>query len=75
MKYGSYDIVKQEKQLMLMTTNTEKMVIHFSHKDFKKCAVMDKHLEVVFLFMLYQLIHHSFDLLDISAKAPSNSVR
>jgi hypothetical protein len=48
-KFGSFETVKQEKQLMLMTTQTEKMVIHFSHKDFKKCAVMDKHLEVLFL--------------------------
>ena len=36
----------QEKQIMLKTTQTEKMIIHFSHKDFKKCAVMDKHLQV-----------------------------
>ncbi|KAJ3359928.1 hypothetical protein HDU91_004768 [Kappamyces sp. JEL0680] len=43
--FGSYDVITMEKQLMLLTTSTEKMVIHFAHKDFKKCAVMDKHLE------------------------------
>ncbi|KAJ3303006.1 hypothetical protein HDV03_004286 [Kappamyces sp. JEL0829] len=45
-QFGSYDVITMEKQLMLLTTSTEKMVIHFAHKDFKKCAVMDKHLEV-----------------------------
>lgn len=45
MGYGSLQVFKDEKQLMLMTTSTEKCVIHFSHKDFKKCATMDKHLD------------------------------
>ncbi|KAJ3277123.1 hypothetical protein HDV01_000175 [Terramyces sp. JEL0728] len=42
--YGSLQVFKDEKQLMLMTTSTAKCVIHFSHKDFKKCATMDNHL-------------------------------
>lgn len=46
-KYGNYETISNEKQLMLMTTSTEKMVIHFSHKDFKKCKIMDKHLEII----------------------------
>lgn len=46
MMYGTYETMTQEKQIMLKTTQTEKMIIHFSHKDFKKCAVMDKHLQV-----------------------------
>lgn len=46
-KYGSYETVTSEKQLMLMTTSTPLMVIHFAHKDFKRCKIMDTHLEVV----------------------------
>lgn len=38
--------MKNEKELMLMTTSTQKMLIHFAHKDFKRCQIMDKHLEV-----------------------------
>lgn len=46
MRFGTYDAIKDEKSLMLLATTTDRMVIHFAHKDFKRCAIMDTHLEV-----------------------------
>jgi hypothetical protein len=51
-KYGEYLTIQIEKELMLMTTSTSKMLIHFAHKDFKRCLIMDKHLQVVYTFMV-----------------------
>ena len=56
MMYGTYETMTQEKQIMLKTTQTEKMIIHFSHKDFKKCAVMDKHLQVCLWLLGHSLV-------------------
>jgi thioredoxin-like negative regulator of GroEL len=44
-KYGTYDTYTKEKELMLMTTSTKRVVIHFGKKDFKRCRIMDEHLE------------------------------
>jgi thioredoxin-like negative regulator of GroEL len=44
-KYGTYDTYTNEKELMLMTTSTKRVVIHFAKKDFKRCRIMDEHLE------------------------------
>ncbi|KAI8907896.1 thioredoxin-like protein [Gorgonomyces haynaldii] len=45
MRYGTYDLLTKEKDLMNAVTKTEKAVVHFGHKDFKRCHIMDKHLE------------------------------
>ncbi|KAI8895297.1 thioredoxin-like protein [Globomyces pollinis-pini] len=46
-RYGIYETITSEKQVMLATTNTAKCVIHFGHKDFRRCHIMDKHLAII----------------------------
>jgi hypothetical protein len=41
-----YECIAKEKALMQITTTTEKVIVHFCHKDFKRCRLIDKHLEV-----------------------------
>ena len=45
--FGSYETINEEKKLMLMTTTTKTMVIHFAHKNFKRCRIMDQHMEIL----------------------------
>ena len=51
--FGSYETINDEKKLMLMTTSTNSMVIHFAHKDFKRCRIMDQHMEILAKTYLY----------------------
>lgn len=43
--HGSYTEIKDEKQLMDITTSTKLCVVHFFKPDFGRCAVMDSHLD------------------------------
>jgi hypothetical protein len=43
---GTYSEIKDEKQLMDITTNVKLVVVHFFKSDFGRCQVMDGHLEV-----------------------------
>ena len=43
---GSYKDVTDEKEVMDITTKTKHCVIHFYHSDFRRCMIVDKHLEV-----------------------------
>jgi hypothetical protein len=43
---GTYAEVKDEKQLMDITTSIQLVVVHFFKSDFGRCQVMDSHLEV-----------------------------
>lgn len=43
---GVYQLVEHEKELMDITTSHPKVVVHFAHRDFKRCRIMDKHLQV-----------------------------
>ncbi|XP_071809647.1 uncharacterized protein [Asterias amurensis] len=45
--YGTYSELKKEKELLDLTTQENKVIIHFFHSDFKLCAVIDKHLKVL----------------------------
>ncbi|OZJ03460.1 hypothetical protein BZG36_02751 [Bifiguratus adelaidae] len=45
--HGVCDEVLDEKALMDMVTSTAHIVIHFFHKDFRRCDIMDKHLKEV----------------------------
>jgi hypothetical protein len=45
---GSYMRVKDEKEVMDLTTSKNLVVVHFSHPDFGRCLVMERHLEVFF---------------------------
>ena len=51
--FGTYETINDEKKLMLMTTSTNSMVIHFAHKDFKRCRIMDQHMEILAKTYLY----------------------
>ncbi|KAI6790905.1 thioredoxin-like protein [Hortaea werneckii] len=45
--HGSHQEIKDEKQLMDITTSTKLCVVHFSHREFHRCAVMDEKLRVL----------------------------
>ncbi|KAF7192935.1 Thioredoxin domain-containing protein plp1 [Pseudocercospora fuligena] len=42
--HGSYTEIKDEKQLMDITTSTKLCVVHFMKPDFNRCRVMDEKL-------------------------------
>jgi len=43
---GAYMEIKDEKEVMDITTNTKLVVVHFFKSDFGRCGVIDRHLEV-----------------------------
>ncbi|XP_041365881.1 thioredoxin domain-containing protein plp1-like [Gigantopelta aegis] len=43
--HGSYTELQDEKAFLDLTTSTEKSVVHFFHADFRRCAIVDTHLE------------------------------
>ncbi|KNE57642.1 hypothetical protein AMAG_04507 [Allomyces macrogynus ATCC 38327] len=45
--HGTYAEIKDEKEVLKITTSTNKCVVHFFHKEFRRCAIMDKHLEAL----------------------------
>lgn len=45
--HGSYQEIKDEKQLMDITTSTKLCVVHFMKPDFTRCRVMDDKLRVL----------------------------
>src|SRR4051812_15977442 len=49
--HGTYTEIEKEKELMDLTVNSKQVVIHFFHKDFRRCAIMDKHLQVRLFFL------------------------
>ena len=44
--YGYYTEVKDEKELMELTTTQKYCIVHFAKDDFQRCRQMDGHLEV-----------------------------
>lgn len=42
--HGIYDIITSEKEVLKITTSTKFCVVHFYHKEFRRCEIMDKHL-------------------------------
>lgn len=48
--FGHYTEIKDEKELMDLTTKVNYAVVHFAKDDFARCGVMDGHLEVVLNF-------------------------
>lgn len=44
--HGTYETVTTEKELMKITTTTKHVVVHFFHKEFRRCMIVDKHLDV-----------------------------
>lgn len=45
--HGSYTEVKDEKQVLDITTSTKLCVVHFMKPDFARCRVMDQRLEAL----------------------------
>lgn len=43
---GRYTEIKTEKELLYLSSSEPNCIIHFAHPDFKRCALMDRHLEV-----------------------------
>jgi hypothetical protein len=52
-QYGEYVEIKDEKELLKITTKEKKVVVHFYHKDFKRCAILDVHLSVIIHRLLF----------------------
>ncbi|KAF9172690.1 hypothetical protein BGX21_000308 [Mortierella sp. AD011] len=45
--HGSYKDITDEKEVMDITTKTKHCVVHFYHSDFRRCMIVDKHLEAL----------------------------
>ena len=45
--HGTYQEIKDEKQLMDITTSTSRCVVHFMKPDFTRCRTMDSKLETL----------------------------
>ncbi|GAA5857096.1 hypothetical protein JCM8547_007956 [Rhodosporidiobolus lusitaniae] len=43
--YGKYTEYKVEKDLITTTAKAKRSVVHFFHRDFRRCKIMDSHLE------------------------------
>ncbi|TNY21981.1 thioredoxin-like protein [Rhodotorula diobovata] len=43
--YGRYTEIRVEKDLIQTTANAKRCVLHFFHRDFRRCRIMDSHLE------------------------------
>ncbi|ORX88827.1 thioredoxin-like protein [Basidiobolus meristosporus CBS 931.73] len=45
--HGAYTEIDSEKEILKITTTTPQCVVHFFHKDFRRCQIMDTHLEKI----------------------------
>ncbi|CAG8835795.1 16684_t:CDS:2, partial [Racocetra persica] len=45
--HGSYTEIAEEKEILKITTATKLCVVHFFHKEFRRCQIMDKHLTTI----------------------------
>jgi len=43
-QHGSYTEIMDEKEVIRVSANEPRCVIHFYHTNFKRCEIMDKHL-------------------------------
>ncbi|XP_070565704.1 uncharacterized protein [Ptychodera flava] len=43
--YGLYTDIKKEKEFFDMTLQEKKVLVHFYHQDFRRCSIIDEHLE------------------------------
>ena len=48
-RHGTYDIIESERAVLDVTTSktSPRSVVHFYHKDFRRCLIMDKHIEIL----------------------------
>ncbi|CAL1537651.1 unnamed protein product [Lymnaea stagnalis] len=49
LSFGEYTLLPDEKSFLELTTSTEieHCVVHFFHPDFRRCAIVDSHLEIL----------------------------
>ncbi|CCA70475.1 related to PLP1-Phosducin homologue likely to be involved in regulation of pheromone response [Serendipita indica DSM 11827] len=45
--HGKYTEVDDEKEVIRISANEKRCVIHFYHRNFQRCAIMHKHLEAI----------------------------
>ncbi|CAG8696069.1 2216_t:CDS:2 [Ambispora leptoticha] len=45
--HGTLTEVTEEKEVLKITTSTKNCVVHFFHKEFRRCQIMDKHLKTL----------------------------
>jgi len=45
--HGRYTEIFDEKEVVRVSANEKRCVIHFYHRNFQRCKVMDKHLEAL----------------------------
>ncbi|EPZ31902.1 thioredoxin-like protein [Rozella allomycis CSF55] len=43
--HGEYFEATNDKEILNITTSTKRVLVHFYHKDFKRCQIMDHHLQ------------------------------
>lgn len=79
--HGAYEEISTEKEVMKLTTTSKYVVVHFFHKDFRRCDIMDKHLRVYSSAGVYMncdvengLLSFSWMILGIGAGALSNQI-
>ncbi|XP_067655221.1 phosducin-like protein 3 [Haliotis asinina] len=46
-QHGSFTELTDEKAFLELTTTVDRCVVHFYHADFRRCAIIDQHLEVL----------------------------
>ncbi|KAG9299885.1 hypothetical protein G9A89_005414 [Geosiphon pyriformis] len=45
--HGTLTEISSEKEVLNITTSTKHCVVHFFHKEFRRCQIMDKHLTTI----------------------------
>lgn len=53
--YGSYTEVKDEKEVMDITTSVDRAVVHFAKEGFARCGIMDDELKVGYSLLILSL--------------------
>ena len=43
--HGTLSMIADEKEFFDVTTSVPRVICHFSHPDFRRCAILNKHLE------------------------------
>jgi hypothetical protein len=59
--YGQLNVITTEKEILELSTSTKQCIVHFIHKDFKRCKVMSEKLQVSILN--YSIFRPSFSLM------------
>ncbi|RKP13612.1 thioredoxin-like protein, partial [Piptocephalis cylindrospora] len=44
---GRYTELQSEKEVLKVSTSEKRCIIHFFHKEFRRCKIMDKHLDIL----------------------------